>query len=64
MTDEQNLLEPVELNEQELDAVAGGQPPEQAGLVNVQIRDTQILVAAQALAANSEQDVFAPFQPE
>jgi hypothetical protein len=60
MTDAKNLLQPVELTEVELDAVAGGQPPEQAGLVNVQVRDVQIAVAAQVLTLESTQDIFQP----
>ena len=65
MTYEKNLLEPVELNELELDAVAGGQRPQLprgllgnqfagGGLVNanVNVEDIQVGVAAQIIGEN------------
>jgi hypothetical protein len=68
MTYEKKLLEPVELNELELDAVAGGQRPQPprgltgnqiagGGLVNanVNVSDIQVGVAAQIIGENLEQ---------
>jgi hypothetical protein len=68
MTDAKNLLQPVELTEFELDAVAGGQRPQPplglqgnqvagGGLVNanVNVSDIQVGVAAQIIGENLEQ---------
>jgi hypothetical protein len=61
MTYEKNLPEPVELNELELDAVAGGQrrgPRQEAegGLIvaNVNVQDVQVGVAAQVIGETLE----------
>jgi hypothetical protein len=61
MTDAKNLLQPVELTEFELDAVAGGQrrgPRQEAegGLINanVNVQDVQVGVAAQVIGENLE----------
>jgi hypothetical protein len=64
MTYEKNLLEPVELNEFELDAVAGGQrqgPRQQAegGLLiaQVNVENVQVAAAIQVIGENLEQIV-------
>jgi hypothetical protein len=61
MTYEKKLLEPVELNELELDAVAGGQPdaPRNVALENlvnvqVQLENLQVGVAANVLGETVE----------